>query len=458
MNTYYHSVKLDRDLCRGCTTCLQHCPTEAIRIRDGKAQIDGRFCVDCGECIRYCPHHAKLADYDRLDVLDEFEYTVALPAPSLYMQFRSLEDTNIVLNALKEMGFSDVYEVSAAAELVSEATRKFLAEHDDGDPWISSACPSVVRLIMKRFPNLIDRVLPINPPIEVAARLAAKKAMADTGLPREKIGIIFISPCPAKMTYVHNPIGTDKSEVDRVVALKDVYQKILPYMKAVAGTDYPEIARSGKVGVSWGARGGEASGLFVTTYLAADGMENVLRVLDDIEDRKFSRLKFIELNACPGGCVGGVLAVENPFVSEVRLKTLRKYMPVSVSSIDENDLGALANTEPIEYEAVSTLGSTMEESFRLLGQAERIEKRLPGLDCGSCGAPNCKALSQDIVLGKASENDCVFILKDKIRELGERARELEDDLQGITNADTALSVVKEYARRLNKELGELDVE
>ena len=227
-------------------------------------------------------------------------------------------------------------------------------------------------------------------------------------------------------------------------------------MKAVASRDYPDIARSGKVGVSWGARGGEASGLFMSTYLAADGIENVLRVLDDIEDRKFSKLRFIELNACPGGCVGGVLAVENPFVSEVRLKTLRKYMPVSVSNLTKDEEDVIPNSKPIEYETVSSLGATMQESFRLLGLAERIEKKLPGLDCGGCGAPTCKALSRDIVLGKASESDCIFILRDRIRELRDRVQQMEEDLSDITNPETALSVMRDYTNHLNKELRELD--
>lgn len=47
--------------------------------------------------------------------------------------------------------------------------------------------------------------------------------MAKTGLPADKIGIIFISPCPSKVTYVKSPLGTTRSEVDGVLAVKDVY-------------------------------------------------------------------------------------------------------------------------------------------------------------------------------------------------------------------------------------------
>ncbi len=289
MDKFYHSVRLDADLCKGCINCIKRCPTQAIRVRNGKAQINSKFCIDCGECIRICPHHAKKATYDKLDVMKQYDYVVALPAPALYGQFNNLEDVNIVLNALKLMGFDDVFEVSAAAEVVSEATRHYMENHEGQMPLISTACPSVVRLIRVRFPNLIPHLLPLNPPIEVAACLAAEKAMKETGLSREKIGIVFISPCPSKVTYVKSPLGTEKSQVDHVLAIKEVYPKLLSYMKAV-GADPEDLSTSGKIGISWGRSGGEASGLLTENYLAADGIENVIRVLEDREDEKFTNL------------------------------------------------------------------------------------------------------------------------------------------------------------------------
>jgi iron only hydrogenase large subunit-like protein len=456
VDKFYHSVRLDADLCMGCINCIKRCPTQAIRVRNGKAQINSKFCIDCGECIRVCPHHAKHATYDKLDVLKQYEYTVALPAPSLYSQFNNLDDVNIVLNALLMMGFHDVFEVSAAAELVSEATREYLSENPDRLPAISTACPSVVRLIRVRFPNLIPNLLPLNPPVEVAAILAAEKAMKETGLPREKIGIIFISPCPSKVTYVKSPLGTDHSEVDRVLAIKEVYPQLLSCMKAV-GDDPPEIGTSGKIGISWGRSGGEASGLFTEEYLAADGIENVIRVLEDMEDQKFTNLKFVELNACNGGCVGGVLTVENPYVAEVKLKRLRKYMPVARSHIEGNAEELVKWTKDVQYEPVFNLGNTMMESFARLNQVERLCKKLPGLDCGSCGAPTCKSLAEDIVRGEAVESDCVYYLRENLHKLSEEVSILADDIAaGNAEGYEMLKVMTEYIQRISDEMSLLD--
>lgn len=418
MGKFYNSVRLDEDLCKGCINCIKRCPTEAIRVREGKAVITKKFCIDCGECIRICPHHAKKATYNELSVMNDYEYTVALPAPSLYGQFNNLEDINIVLTGLKLMGFDDVYEVAGAAEIVSQMSRQYIEENKDKWPIISCACPSVVRLISVRFPNLIDHLLPIKPPVDVAATMARKYAMEKTGLPAEKIGIIFISPCPAKVTAVNNPIGFEKSGIDAVLAIKDVYPKLIKYMNDAVDC-VEDLAIAGKIGISWGSTGGEAGGLITDSYLAADGIENVIRVLEDLEDQKFSNLSFIELDACSGGCVGGVLTVENPYVAKVKIKHLRKYMPVARNRIDPADSDIIEEvkwTKKPEYENVFSLGENVTDSMMKMAKVYDLCNRFPGLDCGACGAPTCKALAEDIVRGKAVEEDCIHILRKLYKE------------------------------------------
>ena len=406
-----HSVKLNKEICKGCTNCLKRCPTEAIRVHDGRAHILAERCIDCGECIRVCPYRAKEAVTDRLSSTKDFEYKIALPAPALYAQFNNLENPEIVLGALKLMGFDDVFEVSAAAEIVSEATRILLDSGKLKKPVISSACPAVTRLIRVRFPELIENLLPLNAPVEVAARMAKDKAAEETGLPREKIKAVFISPCPAKVTAAKFPLGTEKSDIDAVVAIKDIYPKLLPHMKNPEADD-GDLNNSGRIGIGWGSSGGEASATLKDNYLAADGIENVMRVLEDLEDEKLHGLDFVELNACSAGCVGGILNVENPYIAKAKLKKLRKYLPVSCNHV--KDIPELMKWDSeIEYQSIMQLDSDFTVAMQKMALAQELEKGLPGLDCGSCGCPTCKSLAEDVVCGFNSIDSCIIRMREK---------------------------------------------
>ena len=145
MNEYFHSVRLDKDKCKGCTNCIKRCPTQAIRVRNKKAYIISDRCIDCGECIRVCPHKAKRAIHDSFSDLEKYKYRIALPAPALYAQFDNLDDIGYVISGLLSIGFDDVFEVARAAEIVSAYTRLYLNDPDVPKPVISSACFSMLR-------------------------------------------------------------------------------------------------------------------------------------------------------------------------------------------------------------------------------------------------------------------------------------------------------------------------
>lgn len=408
MNTYEHSVYLDEKKCSGCTACLKHCPTEAIRIHGGRAVINNSRCIDCGECIRICPQGAKKAVCEKLSAMDKFKWKIALPAPSLYGQFDNLEDVDYILDGLLKIGFDDVYEVAAAAEKVSAYTRLYLKTEGVKKPVISSACPVIVRLIGLRFPSLTENIIHMLPPMEVAAFLAREKAKKEhPELCEDEIGVCFISPCPAKVSYVKNGFAGYKSRVDAVVSINDIYFQLIAKMQPQS--ELNSLSNSGMIGIGWAATGGEATAIFNESYLAADGIENVIRVLDQVENGNIPQLEFIELNACPGGCVGGVMTMQNPFIAKARLQTLRRYLPVSQNflSKDENYIpeNYIFNEIPT-YHPISRLSDSMAESMRMMADIQRLKDGLPGIDCGACGAPNCRAFAEDVIKGRTGIFNC----------------------------------------------------
>lgn len=426
MHTYEHSVSLDVSRCTGCTTCLKHCPTEAIRIHDGHAQINPHRCIDCGVCIRMCSNNAKKATYSKLDHVMKHKWKVALPAPALYGQFEELEDVDYVLQGLLDIGFDDVVEVAQAAELVSAYTRLYLKNESIPKPIISSACPVVLRLISLRYPTLRDHIMQLLPPVEIAAKMAREKTKREhPELSDEDICICFISPCPAKVSYVKNGFGEYKSEVDEVLSISDIYFNLINVMRR---ENVPNsFSKSGMIGISWATSGGEASAIFNDKYLAADGIENVNRVLDQLENGNISSVEFIELNACPGGCVGGAMTVENPFVAKARLQTLRRYLPVSQTFLKKEEQNFIPNSFFFEelptYLPIQRLSENFAESLRMMSMIQTLREELPGIDCGACGAPSCRAFAEDVVRGNAKRSECVI---EHNRVLEEKAKAEEE--------------------------------
>ena len=416
MNSYEHSVLLDESKCTGCTTCLRHCPTEAIRIHNGHAVINSQRCIDCGECIRVCPHKAKKVVCSKLSSMDRFKWKIALPAPTLFGQFDNLDDIDYVLDGLLKIGFDSVYEVAKAAELVSAYTRQYLKLEGITKPAISSACPVVLRLISLRFPSLEDHIIHMLPPMEIAAKFAKEKALQEhPELTPEEIGVCFISPCPAKVSYVKNGFAGYTSAVDEVVSISDIYFQLIGKMRKEEKVQV--LSESGRIGLGWARSGGEAIAIFNEDYLAADGIDNVIHVLDQVENGNIPPLEFIELNACTGGCVGGVMTIQNPFIAKARLQTLRRYLPVSQNILSKEELNYIPDIylfqDLPEYQPISRLSDSIAESMRMMADIQTIKNELPGIDCGSCGAPSCRAFAEDVVKGLADRNGCPILIAKK---------------------------------------------
>ncbi|SKC84264.1 [Fe-Fe] hydrogenase large subunit C-terminal domain-containing protein [Maledivibacter halophilus] len=415
MFSSFHSVILKEDLCIGCTNCIKRCPTEAIRVRNEKANIIESRCIDCGECIRRCQEHAKDSVSDPIDDIKSFKYKIALPAPSLYSQFGENEDPGKILAALKAIGFDEIFEVSRAADIVSEYTKKIVAE-SNVKPLLSSSCPAVVRLIQIRFPNLIDNILPIEAPVEIAGTIARKKAAQKLNIDDSDIGTFFISPCPAKVTSVKNPIGSKKSSVDRVISFKEIHPFIVRNLKT-CGKPLP-FYLSGK-GIGWARSGGETNSLGISDYICVDGIENVINILDDIEDERLTGIRFAELLSCTNGCVGGVLAIENSFIARNRIRRLsEKYNSKKYNFKDEFKKYNLSDEdvylqEKIKPKKINVFGDNFVEAMQKMSKCIEIKEQLPSLDCGACGSPTCQVMAEDIVLGHTTLDDCMVLFKKK---------------------------------------------
>lgn len=419
---YFHSVRLDSSRCKGCTNCIKGCPTEAIRVRAGKALILEDRCVDCGECIRRCPNQAKFAASSSWEDLDDYDYRVALIPPSFYGQFGGADPGKVAGALLGPGGFDEVFNVARAADLASRLMREYVEKTPRPRPLISPACPVILRLIQVKFPSLLDHVIPCEAPMEIAAWMV--KTRLSRELSNKKVGVFFITPCPAKVTASRQPVGRGRSLVDGTIPVSRACLWVREHLDQAQPVLFPD---STGLGMGWGRSGGEMAAVGVSG-LAVDGISAVSSVFEEIEKGQLQDIDFIEAQACTGGCVGGPLTVENPFVARLRIRTLAVKHRASppdpaVLSVPSGE-PSVWFTQPLLPRPVYKLDEDPDKASEMRARIDKVESELPGLDCGACGAPTCRALAEDAVLGRGSVWDCVFKLREKLQELSQEVTRL----------------------------------
>ncbi|UCD19345.1 MAG: 4Fe-4S dicluster domain-containing protein [candidate division WOR-3 bacterium] len=422
-SSFIHSIKVDDATCIGCVACMKVCPTKAIRLRGGKAHINYERCIDCGGCLRICPHHAVIPVTTSPSDLNRFNYKIALPSPVVYSQFGSTVMPSEILTILTEIGFDHVYDEALVCEMVSVAIEEYLDENKSPRPIISSTCPVVVRLIQRLFPSLCKNILPLEPPREIAAKNLRSEAMREKKIAPEEIGIIDITPCSARMVSISHPETMEKSNLDGAIPIKDIYNKVMLRLKrSMPMVMMQSQTRISGIGIGWAIEGGEIRGLKYTNSVSVSGVLNTIRLLQDVESGRLKNIEYLECLICPDGCIGGPLTVENRFIAKSNvLRLIRHFGGKKRVSVDmvktlyrENFFSFKWAVEPKSF---PPLDKDRNVAILKLKQKEELLKRLPGTDCGVCGAPDCTTLAEDIVRGESKIEDCIYIKKKSSGEM-----------------------------------------
>ena len=323
----FHSIKINEKKCIGCVACMKACPTKAIRIKNKKANIIYEKCIDCGECLRVCQFNAVVPITTPTADLDRFKFKIAVPSPVLYSQFGHHIMPYHIFPALKTIGFNYVYDEAIMCEMTNMVIEKYLDDHKSPKPRISSICPVVVRLIQRLFPSLCELIIPIEPPREIAAKNLREEISESQQISEEDIGIIHITPCPAKMVSINFPETLLKSHLDGAISIKEIFNPMMMKLKKskqniMLQTQTP---MSG-IGIGWAMSGGEIRGLKYFHTVAVSGVYDTIKILEDLESGRLKNIEYLECLICPDGCIGGPLTVENRFLAKSNtLRLIRIY-------------------------------------------------------------------------------------------------------------------------------------
>lgn len=420
--TFYHALQVDPDICIGCSHCMKTCPTQAIRIKNGKSVIHENRCIDCGQCFIVCPVKAIYIKQDDFDSIFNYKCRVAL-IPSVFLgQFPDDISVSRIYQILIELGFTHVWEAESSIPVYTMAKNKYIEEKDDIKPLISTFCPAIVRLIQVKFPGLVENLIPIKAPIDLTSMYIRRKLRKEGNLKDNEIGLFYITPCAAKIAAVKNPVGEDKSSVDGVINMDSLYNRVYKRIKE-QGKNFVErklpVAQLSSDSILTSLTNGERRLSNSKHSLSIDGIENVMEFLEKIENEEIEGVDFLELRACDQSCPGGILTCDNRFLMCERMfararKVAGRERNGEVTKetevkTEENYLLNNARVGDIKARSMLSLDDDISKALEKMDKINKLKLILPQTDCGICGAPTCNALAEDIVCHNAKISDCVFV-------------------------------------------------
>ncbi len=416
---FHHALKINEAQCIGCTHCMKTCPTEAIRVKNGKAFLYENRCVDCGECFRECPVNAIYIDHDDFNQIYNYKYRIALVPAVLIGQFPEEVKTSEIYNVMLEMGFTHVYEIEHAVDLLIEAQKAFSLQNEDVKPLISTFCPAIVRLIQVKFPSLVENLILLKSPLDIAA-MYYKKKLTDQGVDENEIGLFYITPCAAKIAAVKSPVGEDVSIINGVINLDLIYNRVYRAWKQNKKNNcaLPEQTQLSSKGIIWSLTDGEKNNA-KGRALSIDEIHNVMEFLEKVENEEITDIDFLELRACDESCAGGVLTCGNRFLTVERLKKRAaetQQLENLSAGTEQKEIDSYKEyllegmkVQKIRPRSMLKLDEDISVAIKKMGRIREIIEYLPKVDCGICGSPSCQALAEDIAHDRAQLTDCVFI-------------------------------------------------
>jgi iron only hydrogenase large subunit-like protein len=419
LNTYSHSINFEQDKCTGGMACMKVCPVEAIRIRNKKAKMLEDKCIDCGECIKVCETGAIVPLTNTFKDFSKFNYTVAIPSLALYSQFDRHIKPKTILSSLKKIGFDEVVDITRACNSVLKAQMKYIKEYKGKKPVIISFCPTCIKLIQIRYPELISNIAPIISPMELAAKEMRKEISARAGIKSDEIGVIYITPCPPRMIQISESYNSD---MDGSIPISEIYNTLYSAIQQIIldKTDETEYFDLSGFGLNYAISGGLRFMMNNENSIAVSGLNDVLFILDEIEKGKLHNVDFVEMDSCPEGCIGGPMVMENTYIARTKILNLINYLgetkiPIGKKDIYENcDIIYENIFEPLAREHINV---DIKSALNKMAEKKKTLSKLPEINCGACGSPTCETFAEDIVNGEVGLNECVILENERLKKL-----------------------------------------
>lgn len=401
--------------CKNCYKCIRSCPIKAIAFKADQARIIEEECVLCGKCLTVCPQNAKSvkSDIDKVrGYIRRNEKVYVSIAPSFAAAFESIEQRSLFA-ALKRLGFTHVEETALGAVQVSREYER-LIQCGTMKNIITTACPTINFLIEKYYPGLVDQMAPVVSPMIAHARMMRQMYGA-------RIKVVFMGPCISKKEEC-NDLQND-GMVDAVITFEELQRWL--EMEEIRPEDLSEEEVRGAGNAL--SRLYPAPGGIIKTLgseerklykcVSVDGIDRCVEILESIRHGSIENY-FIEMNSCPGGCLGGPCMVHNSggfLKAKDRLVTyVRRMVRESSPSVVEEakvELGKrfIDRSKPVTVPEESILRDILGKIGKYSSEKE--------LNCGACGYSTCREKAIAVYNQKADLHMCLPYMRERAESI-----------------------------------------
>ncbi len=408
-------IQFKKANCKNCYKCIRSCSIKAIGFESEQAEIIEDECILCGKCLLVCPQNAKRVRSDIEKVkkyIENKEKVYVSLAPSFISAFRKHESQKMI-PLLKQLGFFHIEETAIGAIKVSEEYEKILTEKKMTN-MISSACPTIVSLIEKYYPELIKYIAPVVSPMIAHAKIM----QAVYG---SEIKIVFIGPCLSKKGEYHD-LQND-GVIDAVITFEELQRWIDQDKHKLDNIMEEEIEETEEMITRfYPTPGGIIKTLNTAeienyTFTSTDGIERCINILDCLRDNDIKGY-FIEMNACVGGCLGGpctnlingglLKASENLIKYAQKTTNTKKSIKTKDTNINlyKKFINKSKINKEIDQEAIKEI---LYKTGKFTEEKE--------LNCGACGYSTCREKAIAVYQQKAELHMCLPYMRERAESI-----------------------------------------
>lgn len=426
-------LEFRRARCRDCYKCLRECPVKAIEVKEHQAKIIEDRCILCGRCTYVCPQNAKIVHSELSEVkklLATSQNVVATVAPSFVSSF-GVQDFSVLKIALGKIGFHDAEETAIGANLVVQQY-KALLEDGNFKNFITSACPSVCRMIQIYYPKALKYLAPVDSPMIAHAKLIHAQN------PEAKV--VFIGPCIAKKRE-----AAESKIIDGVLTfedLKEMFEEKNIVLEDITNLQMEKKNKHANLAKSFPISHGIIKSFDYLPknyeYMAVDGPERCVQVLDNIDSLSGV---FLEINTCQDGCVNGPCSLI-PWGGSVKATSdVRDYVKKdletfkSAKNIEMKNISLLTSYPRMRNHSMPATEKEIEDILHKTGKTKPEDE----LNCGACGYSTCREKAWAVLNGYADIEICMPYMRERAESMSYEI--IQNSPEGIVVLDRDMNIM-----------------